>query len=147
MLGHTLLVFPFILLTSDPKMSPLGVSSDCEERWEEMSGELENVNEGERIIPTMRPIEPHPPTPQCLTLLPSLVHLEKHWERKAKWVEVWFCNHISTRGKDSVILTLMRAGMQLPLMVLEYSANNNGIIYSMAQFSSITLDVCMQNRP
>lgn len=28
-----------------------------------MSGELENVNEGERIIPTMRPIEPHPHPP------------------------------------------------------------------------------------
>lgn len=25
-----------------------------------MSGELENVNEGERIISTSRPIEPHP---------------------------------------------------------------------------------------
>lgn len=42
-----------------------------------MSGELENVNEGERIIPTMRPIEPKKkkttPTPQFLALLPSLV--------------------------------------------------------------------------
>ncbi len=65
-----------------------------------------------------------PPTPQCLTLQPSSVNLEKHWERKAKWVEVWFWNCICTCGKHSVILTLMGAGMQLTLMVLEYNAVN-----------------------
>jgi len=61
--------------------------------------------------------------------------------------------HKRTQGKDFVILTLMRAGTQLPLMVLEYSAVNMltslllAIIYSMEQFSSIALDASMQNRP
>lgn len=51
-----------------------------------MSGELENLNEGERIIPTMRPIEPHLPPPSAVHFCRvSLFWKNTGKERQNEW--------------------------------------------------------------
>lgn len=70
-----------------------------------MSEELENVNEGERIAPTTRPMELTAPPPPVLCTSAEFSSSGKSLGNKGK--NEWRCGSgtASAHGKDFVILT------------------------------------------